>query len=190
MRNDDSDVKIFASKAKSQEPADEFEIVEELARQRANGNTAKAKQLGAFLANEILDRRTEATVDFPGAPEKIECTDEILLQMQVLMVFSAEYCLERYLPVSVLCATAVNKFYDELYRKAPDFHETVSSGTAFTFYYLDIRERSDIAAHVGKSFAMLCGDEDDEKLCILGKELFERDNNMVKGVIDGYDFVR
>ncbi len=105
-------------------------------------------------------------------------------------MFSAEYCLERYLPVSVLCATAVNKFYDELYRKAPDFHETVSSGTAFTFYYLDIRERSDIAAHVGKSFAMLCGDEDDEKLCILGKELFERDNNMVKGVIDGYDFVR
>ncbi|NLA76893.1 MAG: hypothetical protein GX851_03545, partial [Clostridiales bacterium] len=49
MRNDDSDVKIFASKAKSQEPADEFEIVEELARQSANGNTAKAKQLGALL---------------------------------------------------------------------------------------------------------------------------------------------
>ncbi|NMP37480.1 MAG: hypothetical protein GX051_05070 [Clostridiales bacterium] len=190
MRNDDSDIKIFGAQEQKPDYSDDFAIVEELTRQRTNGNTAKAKQLGAFLANEILGRRCEATVDFPGAPQGIDCTGEIMLQMQVLMVFSAEFCLERYLPVSVLCATAVNKFYDELYRNAPDFHETVSSGTAFTFYYLDIRQTGDIAAHVGKSFAMLCGDEDDEKLGLLGKELFLRYNNMVKGVIDGYDFVK
>ena len=169
MTNGDSDIKIFTPQKASGD--EDLRFIEEMNHQRANGNTALAKKLGKQLADFLVLKTGESEesffTDYPYKPK-----GDILYRVMELAVFSAEHRLEALLGNQLLCATAVNSFYDSLIKLAPEFYEKVSSGTAFTFYCLDVRESTSVPERIGQSFAMLCGDEKNPDYFDLGVETF------------------
>ena len=131
---DDSDMKIIGSSA-----AEETELsrmiayTEEARRNRLNGNTAKAKAIGADIVSAF---------SWTLVPEEIASLAEacsvktdnanVLQQMNILGALAAEYCLNRHLPNAILSSVAVNELYDVLSRVAPALSRAVFVSSAFS----------------------------------------------------------
>ena len=115
----DDDIKIFNAKPKS-DTLDSIALIEEMNTQRMNGNTEKAKQLGKYLSDRFLDgeelkRSLEEEVGALDYPQKV------ILQIKILMFFTAEYCINRLLPNTLLKSTATNTIYDRVMKNAGEF---------------------------------------------------------------------
>ena len=186
MSDADRDIKIFKPNGKSDE--DDLRFIEELNHQRANGNLVLAKKLGKALADALVLKTgdgDQSLFTVPGEPD-----EDTLYRVRELAVFAVERSLQTVLKNQLLCATAVNAFYDLLIKLMPDFYEKVSSGTAFTFYCLDVKESVNISEHIGASFAMLCGRESSEKLSTLGTEVYDTACRESEAVIYEYRFAK
>lgn len=189
MLFDDSDVKIFTDSDEITENSYEVSVIAEMTKHRSNGNILKAKQLGKHLA--------EIFVDEPGLLNQLEAEvgkinrdDDDMYHIKVLLVFTAEYCINHLLPATLLSNTAVNALYDTVIKKAAEFYDRLDDAAEYSFYYLAVRKGVEIPKNIGISFAMLCGEDKDEYYTNLGKRLFEVAQHEIEKIIDSYNFVK
>lgn len=154
---DDSDIKIAGAPV----TADHFDaaaLMEETRSQRFNGNMRRAKLLGSDIVSSFSYRAASEELEMLAKEYGVELDDAVLLQVRILSVFSAEYCLEKYLPGSSLSTIAINEMYEVLMDISPDFYRTLSESAAFTFYHLCISGDKPDTALLGETFANLsCG---------------------------------
>ena len=104
------------------------------------------------------------------------------------MFFTAEYCINRLLPNTLLKSTATNTIYDRVMKNAGEFYKEFSDGVEYSFYYLAVK-KDDILKAVGKTFAMICRKEDDEVYKKLGSDIFRVVSKEVQSIIEGYNFI-
>lgn len=189
MLFDDSDVKIFTDSDTSEETSNELFVIAEMTKHRSNGNILKAKQLGKHLAEIFVDEPTLLSL-LEGEVGKIQCNDDDMYQIKVLLVFIAEYCINHLLPATLLSNTAVNALYDTVVKKAQEFYERLDDAAEYSFYYLAVRKGGNISDNIGVSFAMLCGEDKNSYYTTLGKRLFEVTEHEIQKIIDNYDFIK
>lgn len=188
---EDSDMKIVgAAKLSAEDSFDVVKLVEETKVQRFNGNHAKAKTLGANIVSAFSYKAAPEELTNLAKEHNIELTDELLLQMKILTVFSAEFCLDSFLPSPMLSTVAVAELYDVLEDISPDFYEELSRSAAFSFYHLSLKkECEDKAGCVGEQFAALCGKKGEPDYIALGTELHNININVFKKAIQSFRFV-
>ena len=191
MFNDDSDIKIFG-KSQVDDKTEAALLLEQVNRQRANGNTEKARKLGVYLAEIFLDDEI-INKHIASAVGKVPNTKESMDQVRILIVFSAQWCLSHRLPAALLSNTAVNSFYDKI-SETKDVYNDLSDGPEFSFYSLAVREGPTSADAIGKTFKKLCDrDEDesnDEDYVALGKSIYNKTVEEVVSIIDKFEFVK
>lgn len=187
MLFDDSDVKIFTDSDTPAEVSGEVAVIAEMTKHRSNGNILKAKQLGKHLAEIFVDEPSLLS-QLEAEVGEIKRDDDDMYQIKVLLVFTAEYCINRFLPATLLSNTAVNALYDTVIKKAAEFYDRLDDAAEYSFYYLAVRKAVDISANIGVSFAMLCGEGKNEYYTNLGKRLFEVAEYEIKKIIDSYNF--
>lgn len=167
---DDSDMKIFGVKEEpdSTDGAEVQALAEEMKRQRLNGNSERAKQLGIRMAALAPDSSDADSLDLSRLLGDPLPAPDIMCQIRILLIFIAESCLHLYTPTPLLATTAANALYDKLIEDDPGFYDTISNGAAFSFYYLALRHSGKADENIGATFAMLCGAEEDQALADLG----------------------
>lgn len=185
---DDSDVKIF-NDTKNSDAFDEVSVISQMNKNRSNGNSQKAKELGKNLAKRFIDE-PQLLRDIEAEVGEIPRDDNTMYQYKVLLVFTAEYCINHLLPNPLLSNTAVNALYDTVKTEALDFCNRLDNAAEYSFYYLAVRKGTDIATDIGISFAMLCGKDKDGYYEKLGKKLFEVANHEIEKIIELYNFVK
>lgn len=185
---EDSDIKIFGKK-QAQSCDDELRLISRMEEARANGNMDKAARLGdylsdIFLQEEELLKRLEPVVG------QLEYPQSIQFQIKILMFFAAEYTINRILPDTFLKTTAINALYNNIKDGDGAFYAEFSDGAEYSFYYLAMRKESQsVIAEIGKTFAMLCGKEDDTSFVNLGKRMFNLVCEEVSSIIEIFDFI-
>jgi len=185
---DDSDVKIF-NDTKNSDTFDEVSVISQMTKNRSNGNSQKAKDLGKALAERFVDE-PQLLKEIEAEVGEIPRDDNTMYQYKVLLIFTAEYCINHLLPSPLLSNTAVNALYDTVKKKAFDFYDRLDDAAEYSFYYLAVRKGNDIPAGIGVSFAMLCGKDKDEYYEKLGKKLFQVANHEIEKIIESYSFVK
>ena len=187
MLFDDSDMKIFNDNETEKEFSGEVAVIAEMTKHRSNGNILKAKQLGKHLAEIFVDEPSLLS-QLEGEVGKIQCDDDDMYQMKVLLIFTAEYCINHLLPATVLSNTAINAMYDTISKKAAQFYDRLDDAAEYSFYYLAVRKAIDISKNIGISFAMLCGEKEDVYYTNLGQRLFEVAEHEITKIIDSFGF--
>lgn len=187
MSFDDSDVKIFRGDNISSDGFDELSAIAEMTRHRSNGNFNTAKKLGTQLAVIFADE-PHLIHDLGDEVGKLEFDEDIMYQIKVLLVFTAEYCINHSLSSPLLSNTAVNTMYETVASKAFEFYDRLDDAAEYSFYYLAVRKGGDIAKNIGVSFAMLCGKENDAEFLSLGTNIFNVARHEIENIIDMYDF--
>ena len=186
---EDNDVKIFNAGNKTEHrdttDLDIIVLAEELKRNMANGNAAKAKELGKLLAGMTPDS-DDLNDELKAILADRSVTNDIKLQLRILMVFAAEHTLFRLLP-PLVAATASDALYDKLRRDEYEFYETVSGGTSFTFYYLAVK-KDDANKAIGESFAMLCNADNNAVIRYLGQQTFALMCAQIESMIEERSF--
>ena len=190
MINDDSDIKIFR-KSQVDDKNEAALLLEQVNRQRSNGNTEKARKLGVYLA-EIFLNDDEINAHIASAVGKVPHTKEAMEQVRILIVFSAQWCLSHQLPAALLSNTAVNSFYDKISESTRDLYNDLSSGPEFSFYSLAVRSGKSSADAVGETFKKLCDTDDDESndedYFELGKRIYNKTVEEIVAIIEKFDF--
>ncbi len=189
MLFDDSDMKIFNDGENSENTPNEVNIIAEMTKHRSNGNILKAKQLGKHLAEIFVDEPSLLS-QLEGEVGEIKRDEDDMYHIKVLLVFTAEYCINRFLPATLLSNTAVNALYDTVIKKAAEFYDRLDDAAEYSFYYLAVRKAVEIPENIGVSFAMLCGEGKNEYYTNLGKRLFEVAEHEIEKIVDSYDFVK
>lgn len=187
MLFDDSDMKIFNDNETETEFSGEVAVIAEMTKHRSNGNILKAKELGKHLAEIFVDEPSLLS-QLEGEVGKIKRDEDDMYQIKVLLIFTAEYCINHLLPATLLSNTAVNALYDTVIKKAASFYDRLDDAAEYSFYYLAVRKAVDISKNIGISFAMLCGEGKDEYYTNLGKRLFEIAEHEIAKIIDSYNF--
>lgn len=191
MFYDDSDIKIFG-KSQVDDKTEAALLLEQVNRQRANGNTEKARKLGVYLA-EIYLNDDEINEHIASAVGKVPKTKETMDQIRILIVFSAQWCLSHRLPAALLSNTAVNSFYDKI-SETEDVYNDLSDGPEFSFYSLAVRECETSAQAIGETFKRLCDRDDDESndddFVELGKRIYNKTVEEIVNIIDKFNFVQ
>ena len=189
MFNDDSDIKIFG-KSLVDDKNEAALLLEQVNRQRANGNTEKARKLGVHLA-EIFLNDEEINSHIASAVGKIPSTEYVMEQVRILIVFSAQWCLSHRLPAALLSNTAVNSFYDKI-SQTKDVYDDLSDGPEFSFYSLAVRQAETSAQAIGETFKKLCDrdndESNDEDYVELGKRIYTKTVEEVVAIIDKFNF--
>ncbi len=187
MLFDDSDIKIFNDNVEQTKTSDEVSVIAEMQKHRTNGNILKAKQLGKHLAEIFIDE-PHLLSDLESEVGMIKRDEDDMYQIKVLLIFTAEYCINRLLPATVLSNTAINAMYDTISKKAAEFYDRLDDAAEYSFYYLAVRKAIDISKNIGISFAMLCGEKEDIYYTNLGQRLFEVAEHEITKIIDGFGF--
>lgn len=180
MQNDDSDMKIAGNDFKPLKSQDDSELTTLLLeKEKNNGNLNRARRLGAIMAEEVSAIEGEHPAEDPV----------ILTQRRILLAFTVEVALDKFLPNTLLSQTSLSVFNESLRQTAPSFYEDLQESGAFSFYYLCVREGREVEENVGKTFALLCGRRDDEKLAQRGSKMFTRFIKLVQQFADSMNFI-
>lgn len=180
MRPTDDDVKIFHPKKNDGAAADFAALASLTDRFRRNGNVKKADELGKELAE--LAPETLCPEKAAGLP------NNVLFQLRVLMIFSAQLAMHKYLPHPMLASQATNSLYAQLEQNAEGLFANIYEGSSFSFYYLPVRKNKNVEQEIGKNFAMLCDKDDYEPYISLGKEVFSLVDSEVYDRIEAKEF--
>ncbi len=185
---DDSDMKIAESPDYSGDHFDTLSFLEESRKQHFNGNIQKARTLGSNIVSAF---------SYKAAPdEQVQLAERCgvlldstcVLQMKLLTVFAAEYCMETYIPAA-LSSVAIGAMYDVLANVSPDLYKAMRDSMAFSYYHLCLNEGGDLAESIAKRFSMLCGKRNDAALIEFGKQLFLINTEVFRRAIHSYAFV-
>ena len=177
---DDSDIKIYVRKGMSE--TNEFaSLTDDILRHVSNGNRDKATQLGTKMAKI----KAEDNITDLG---KYNLTASMLYQARVLMTFTAEYCVQKNISVSILSDAVSTAMYDYLKANEKGYYDNISDGGAFTFYLLALKKSGNTAQNIGEQFAMLCGINKTE-IVDLGKIIFTDAEKYFTEMIDNAGFI-
>ncbi len=190
IHKEDQDMKIFTTSQRSLEFAEAERIVAELEHERQNGNLARARKLGARLAEEV------SKIGEPGnsfgylveVQEDDAQAKETVQQRKILLAFAIESSIAVYSPSKLIGTTILNTYYEMLSTCAKDFYDTISFAGAFSLYYLDLRRGIKVSRAIGKTFAKLCGKEGDQVYEELGYALNCRFYDTVCRLVDEANF--
>ena len=183
---DDDDMKIFGSPKIENEADVLIRIVEIMKKQRANGNMDRAKALGEVVARQVysLEGIEHELVQRINEYKEDKNISE---QIRMLITFTVEAEIHVLLEKYSVSTMTVNAFYDELIKLDEDLYDNITN--AFTYYYLVLRKGGDVAKGLGKQFAKLCADKENEKLQVLGADVFNAICENLKSEIAKAEFV-
>lgn len=187
MSNEDFDIKIF-SPMKNIEETEPVIIADEMKRQIVSGNLLKSKQLGESIADSFHAAAEKEELLTLADNCSVELTREIKDQAIILSVFAAEYCLNNLLSDSLLSTSAVSALYHTLIDDSPALYNKLLASAAFSFYYMNMEEKSVDSEIIGETFAMLCGEKKSPNLICYGKNVFESAVKQYKAAVDAVDF--
>lgn len=184
----DNDMKIFGHSALSELGPFDSEtvssIMQQVEREKRNGNLGKARRMGARLAEDIA-AIDHATPPANGAAEN----PALLTQRRILLVFAAEVGLDAFLPNNLTAQEAQNILYNNLHLAAPAFYDELQDSGAFSFYYLCVRDGRQVERCIGETFARLCGMADSESYIRMGIDAYNRFMAQIKRLADSMGFV-
>ena len=167
---EDADMKIapesFSHTAKSEDNA-EVEARDYLLQKNA-GNISLARALGEQYAALLMQ---EAKTNFDPWPEGMA---ESLLAHHRLLLFSfvVNRVVAELSPNSILAHTTLNVFYNEIEEKAPQLDANIRDMASYSLYILCERSEGCTKDQVGKIFARLCADKDNERLIAQGQQYY------------------
>lgn len=129
-------------------------------------DAARAKCLGATLADEYIEAGKTAFID----PD----TDDEYMEMQrlLLLSFTVTVGFERFCSSEAEAGIAQKSFLDTLKKKAPELYNYTSDTGAFSFYFLAYRRGNDVVRRIGQTFAMLCSHDGDPIYQELGETIY------------------
>jgi len=169
---EDADMKIapehFSSGPENEDVSEaETEALNYL-RQKSAGNIELARALGERYAALLIQ---EAKTNFDPWPEGLA---DSLRAHHRLLLFS--YVVHRVVndlsPNPILTYTTLNVFYGEIEEKAPDLEKNTRDMASYSLYVLCERSESSTDDEIGKIYARLCGDKDNETLIDEGDYYF------------------
>ncbi|MDR0315247.1 MAG: hypothetical protein LBH71_04785 [Oscillospiraceae bacterium] len=184
--DNDSDVKIYGQSGEDEDrDRDEtIRLIEETHRQRKNGNSQKAKQLGKDLAAIAPGEKY-----FPENLEDEFMEASVLEQVCALLLFSSEAALQYYLPSPFLSTIAINTLQDRLSAQENPLYTAALDGSAFSLYYLDVRKEDEGRPNdVGAVFARLCAKQGYEKYELMGKDIYTNSLKNIRDRIKSFKF--
>ncbi len=188
MNNEDYDIKIFTP-IKQANQAEPVVLADEMKRQVISGNLQKAHKLGKVIANSFHAAAEKEELWNMAKNCGIENIDRrIKDQAIILSVFTAEYALNTFLHDPILSTTAISNLYDTLTEDSPELYNNLLASTAFSFYYMNIDLKNVDADVIGKTFAVLCDDDNNETLFCYGKNVFVTSLDNFRKAIGSVDF--
>lgn len=183
---DDSDIKIASQHFENNVPLGCEEEADEFLAEKSNGNIAKAHQLGASLADEVLREDGESLFGIDDTEDRLA-----IKHRRILFAYAIDICLEKLLPNELTAQTARNSFYDHLKNAAPLLYHDISESGAFTLYILCQRTHHEhIEEYIGRTFAKLCEKEDSQNYRDLGSALFLKYMTTSEKIIDSMQFAK
>lgn len=181
---DDSDMKVVGETAENGTLSDDTaDAAAQLwAREKSNGNVAKARRAGAILAGIVLSDDSFSPID--GIAD-----EDLKTQRFVLANFAVEVGFDAFLPNGILSETAQDMFDHTLKITAPEWYDVLSQTGAISFYYLSIRSaRGQSGAGIGDTFATLCGLPDNKACIKKGNALYLSVLARIKALADSLEF--
>ena len=136
-------------------------------RQRSLGNIERAKRLGRYYVEDLLD------CVWTKPPSAIK-QDVFELQLKLLFCYAVHRVVEDYSPNALLSNSAISSFYEHLEDAAPELFSEIANNAAFTIYIYLHRGKEESTQTIGKSFAKLCGAAQDEDSEVLGEGAYLR----------------
>lgn len=177
---EDRDIKIYEGRGSS-ESNDIQKLTEDIDRNKRNGNIDKANALGIRLAKIRPDCK-KLGLDIGNMPaSELYC-------VRVLLTFTAEYAVRKYISSATLGDAASAAMYSYLKAEETGYYDNISDGSAFTFYLLALKKSGDTAKNLGEQFALRCGTTNDEYIS-LGAEIFNKALELYSKIIAETDFV-
>ena len=131
-------------------------------RQRSNGNTARARKLGAQYVSDLIDSV------WTRAPEDVDPAD-FELQLKLLFAYVVHRIIEDYSPNHIVANAALGSFYEHLEEADPAVYEEINDSAAFSLYLYLHRSGKETAAEIGKTFAGLCKAGEDSDCNMIGE---------------------
>lgn len=177
---EDRDIKIYEGKGNS-DINDIQRISEDIDRNKRNGNIDKAKALGKRLAKIRPDCK-KLGLDIGNMPaSELYC-------VRVLLTFTAEYAVQKYILSDTLADAVSASMYDYLKAEESGYYDNISDGSAFTFYLLALKKSGDTAKNIGEQFAQRCGINSEEYVAF-GADIFNKSLELYSKIIDETEFV-
>ncbi|MEG1943320.1 MAG: hypothetical protein RR049_05835 [Angelakisella sp.] len=171
----DEDVKIYSSEESPKgEQSDGEQSAATFLRHKENGNLAKCKELGLLLAKT-----------FEGDAKRIE-SDPYVSQKLSLISYIVSDELAGEIPDVLLQKSALSVFQKAVEAMNPHIFSAISDSTAYTLYILDDRQGD--AESMGKTFAELCGDENNRQLIDSANLLASEYRSLFHSIIASYSF--
>lgn len=166
----DDDIKIAPedlSKLFTNENPQADDNIDLLMRQRANGNAAKAKNLGKQYVEDLLD------CVWTKSPEDINA-DTFELQTKLLFAYVVHRIISDYSPNHIVANSALSSFYEHLEDADPKLSEQINDNAAFSLYVLLHRSGDENAEKVGKIFADVCDASEGSDCAMIGEGAYAR----------------
>lgn len=165
----EDDVRIAAGKAAGEAALDlGQQEAESYIKHRDNGNIEKARALGSALGQMVL-------ADMPQLEANLK--DWILIDHgKMLYIFVAERAIRDLAPDTILSQVSIEAFRQVVTAQIEAVYEGLAGSRADTFYQLSYfrRPASQVAYHMGRTYAQLCGREDEEPVLRLGQGMFSK----------------
>lgn len=177
---EDRDIKIYVGKEIS-ELNDFQRISDDIDRNRRNGNSEKAKALGIRLAKIRPDCKKLGLHCENMPASELYC-------VRVLLTFTAEYAVRKYIASQTLGDAVSSSMYDYLKTEESGYYDNISDGSAFTFYLLALKKSGDTAENIGEQFARRCGMSNEEYVS-LGAEIFNKASELFARIIEETEFI-
>lgn len=185
----ENDVKIYVSKKELNKSCEIAAAVNDVRIHRAAGNIEKARRLGEALATISPTAEGEnITVNLREHLAPRFFNRDILYQIKVLLVFACETLIQLEIPISILSTAALTAMYEKMEKQSPGFYKNISNGAAFTFYYLALQKKGDLAENIGEAFAMLCSVKNKESFVAAGKTVWNIAVDLIEKEIEKYTF--
>ena len=185
----ENDVKIYVSKKELNKSCEIAAAVNDVRIHRAVGNIEKARRLGEALATispTVDGENISVNLREHLAPKFFN--QDILYQIKVLLVFACETLIQLEIPVSILSTAALTAMYEKMEKQSPGFYKNISNGAAFTFYYLALQKKGELAENIGEAFAMLCSVKNKESFVAAGKTVWNIAVDLIEKEIEKCTF--
>ncbi len=165
-------------------------FIEDTKHQIFNGNISKAKNLGSSIVSSFSYKDAPEYIILKAKDSGLYITEDVLLQIKILSVFTAEYAINRFLNSSTLTGVAISEFYAVLEQMYPDLYSELSKTSFFAFYhYYSTKKEEDFAEKIGEQFAAACSEPGNVQTAQFGTWLFRYNIELYKTAFIAYGFV-
>lgn len=135
--------------------------------QRANGNTARAHELGMHYVEDLID------CVWTRPPEDVK-SEDFELQLKLLFSYAVHRIIEDHSPNHIIANAALASFYEHLEDADLHLYEEINDNAAFSLYIYLHRSGDECAESVGKTFSKLCNAGEDSDCVIIGESAYAR----------------